>query len=122
MHVIEVGGEGIPTVKAPGWEKIAELIRALDGKTRRMVVLKAPGGAHFGIMATATLLYNCTVFDDATGRGSVLVSPGYGAEIVSVYLNEVERRELVDLSVALMAARTYAERGEMEKSVIWEDM
>ncbi len=120
MHIVEVGGDGTPSFSPQNWDEIAVAIRALDGESKPTLFLVKPNEEYFSIMATADGLYSCGVYGDAIGEFA-LISPGESRELVKVYLNEVERRAMVDLDTALKAARTYAERGERDSSLTWEE-
>jgi hypothetical protein len=117
---------GSTTRLNPGWTEIEAAIRRLDGKTCSLVVIAfgdsdAPHMAIGGGGSGKYLVYG--TLDNMTFRN--LINPA--APIGRCFLvaggqrGEYAEKHCVGLSDALRAAKTYAETGQYDSALRWEE-
>jgi hypothetical protein len=108
----------------PTWQDIETAIRRLDGDRCSLLILgigdpvphMGIGGGHEGkyiVYATPDhqIFHNLINPNAAPGK-SFLVAGGQ--------LGDYANRQCIDLTVTLRAAKTYAESGQLDTSLIWE--
>ena len=112
-------------VKNPSWEQIETAIRRLDGKTCTLVILgvgdpvphMAIGGGGDGkyiVYATTDNLSFQTLVNPSAPPGKCMLVAGGQA-------GDYALKICVGLQEALLAAKTYAETGEVDSGLTWEN-
>ena len=108
----------------PKWSDIEAAIRQLDGLTHTIVILgigdpiphMAIGGGkrdHYVLYATFDNVVFYTLADPTMG-------PGLMQLVVGSQGGNYERRNCVTLDLALKAAKTYAETGQLDSQLTWD--
>jgi hypothetical protein len=117
------------TTMNPCWDDIERAIRRLDGDRRSTVLLgNGPtvgdaGGHCLGIGGGGDGFYFCSLQED---EGEfVLTDPSRPTETTRRMLvgqaSDHSERQCVDLAMVLKAARTFAESGQRDRSLVWDD-
>ena len=112
-------------VTNPNWEQIETAIRRLDGKTCTLVILgvgdpvphMAIGGGGDGkyiVYATMDNLSFQTLVNPSAPPGKCMLVAGGQA-------GDYALKICVGLQEALLAAKTYAETGEVDSGLTWEN-
>jgi hypothetical protein len=109
-------------VSAPSWKQIEAAIRALDGKRRTMVILGADGESHLAIGGGSSDRYVVYMtFDNM--RFFNLLSRNRADKTVTLFVGGQDSlfpdNTVVDLALALRAAKTFAETGHPDPSCKW---
>lgn len=107
--------------EAPPWAAIESAIRALDQKERTLVMLYESDEKYMAVGGGAG---SYVVFVTIDGRSFVKLiedsaPTGRAAVVVGGQRGEYPRNESVPLEAALRAARTFADLGSIEPSLIW---
>ena len=108
--------------EAINWTEIETAIRELDGHRRTLVTLETDGETHMTIGGGASKYLVYVTFDNEnfsylinqikSGNDETLVVGGQEG----IYPG----KWCVDLTIALKVAKSFAEIGSIDKSVIWE--
>ncbi|NEO28268.1 MAG: hypothetical protein F6K03_15645 [Kamptonema sp. SIO4C4] len=111
-------------IENPTWQQIEGTICQLNGETQTLVTLGADEASYMSIGGGQANQYIVNVtFDGMTFYN--LVDPAQPEQIKSLViggqLGNYPAKLCTDLPTALKAARTFAESGELEDSVRWED-
>jgi hypothetical protein len=115
--------KGRPWGPNPSWEEIEAAIRQLDGKHKTEVSIAGSGEAHMSITGgNGVYLVDGTPNNDffyslrnPTGSSDENVKVVSGGQLVTVSLDKA-----VPLSIALKAARAFADRGEFDDALVWQ--
>lgn len=126
MFVTEVTGfeesNTNTSIKEPDWGRIEELIRQLNGEDKSLLTLNrgdevphmSIGGGGGQYVAYVTFdnvqFYTVTIPDNADDKILMFVGGQMG---------EYQQKQCSDLSTVLRAAKTFAEKGELDPSVNW---
>lgn len=104
------------------WQQIEIAINQLDGNHRTLVTLEAEGEIHMAIGGGEGKYLVYLTFDNEQFHYVVEPSNPNGDESLVVGGQEgiYPAKLCVDKDTAMKAAKTFAELGAMEKSVIWE--
>jgi hypothetical protein len=113
---------GDADVSAPSWNQIETAIRALDGKRRTMVILGGDGESHLAIGGGSS---NCFVvymtFDNMHFFN--LLSRDRADKTATLFVggqhSQFPDNTVVDIALALRAAKTFAETGQPDPSCMW---
>ncbi|MEH2242511.1 Imm1 family immunity protein [Nostoc sp.] len=108
--------------QAQNWLEIEAAIKELDGHRKTLVTLETEGEAH---MAIGGGIQKCVVyvtFDNENFHYLVDLSKSNTDETVTVGGQEgiYPAKSCIDLNTTLKAAKTFAELGIMEESLIWK--
>ncbi len=108
--------------EARGWEEIEAAIRKLDGHRRTLVTLEAEGEMHMAIGGGTGKYLVYVTFDNENFNYLVNPTKSDNAETLVVGGQEgiYPAKWFVDLTTTLRAAKSFAEFGTIEKSVVWE--
>jgi hypothetical protein len=111
----------------PSWEDVEEAVRALDGDERNDVYLEGPGEAMMVIGGGPHhYVISVDVPDDQVGvKHFSAVNPAARPDetidvVVGGQLSDWPANLIVDLDVALSAARSYYRDGTLAASTQWE--
>jgi hypothetical protein len=109
-------------VAAPSWEKIESAIRALDGRRRTMVTLAADGESHLAVGGGDSNRYVVYMtFDNMSFLN--LLSRHRADKVVTLFVggqhSQFPDNAVVDITLALRAAKTFAEAGQPDPSCLW---
>jgi hypothetical protein len=109
-------------VSAPSWQKIELAIRALDGKKRTIVTLGADGESHLAVGGGSSNHYVVYMtFDNMHFLN--LTSRGRADETVTLFVGGQDslfpENTVVDISLALRAAKVFAETGQPDPTCKW---
>ena len=110
-------------IERPSIRQVEAAIRQLDGQRRTMVVLEGKGDSHltvgggkdrFVVYATEDNQSFSTLLDPSRSENEVemLVAGGQ--------LGDYPSNVCVSLELALQAARTYAQHGHLDTSLVWQ--
>lgn len=104
------------------WAEIETAIKELDGHHRTLVTLEADGETHMAVGGGTDKYVVYLTFDNETFHYLVDPSKPDADESLTVGGQEgvYPAKLCVDIDSALKAAKTFAELGTMDKSVIWE--
>jgi hypothetical protein len=112
-------------ISSPSWDNVEAAIRGLDGKTKTSVFLYVTEDRLMGIGGGNNGLYTVMIDAPEFVAAQNLVEPSKsGKEIMLVVGGQsagYPERMCVDLSRVLQAARTFAEAGQAEGSLSWEE-
>ena len=117
------GSQNRGSVKtAKEWQQVEVAINQLDGLHRTLVTLEAEGETHMAIGGGEGKYLVYLTFDNE--QFHYVVRPYHQNIDESLVVGGQEgiypAKLCVDKETAMKAAKTFAERGAMEKSVIWE--
>ncbi|BAY62810.1 hypothetical protein NIES22_28860 [Calothrix brevissima NIES-22] len=118
-----VGNQNRGCVKpAQSWLEIEAAIKELDGQRKTLVTLETEGETHMAIGGGLQKYVVYVTFDNENFH--YLVDPSKSdideTVIVGGQAGVYSAKSCIDLNTTLQAAKTFAELGIMEKSVIWE--
>ncbi len=104
------------------WQEIEKAIAQLDGHYKTLVTLEADGETHMAIGGGKNKYVVYLTFDNQHFYYIVEPSKSEIEENLTVGGQEgvYPAKLCIDINAALKAAKTFAEIGAMEKSVIWE--
>jgi Immunity protein Imm1 len=115
----EVEDDDIP---APSWQQIEAAIRALDGKRRTMVTLCADGESHLTVGGGSSNRYVVYMTFDNT-KFLNLMAGDRGDKTVTLFVGGQDSLfsddTVVDLTLALRAAKAFTETGQPDPSCKW---
>ncbi|MCY7390154.1 MAG: hypothetical protein LH647_01235 [Leptolyngbyaceae cyanobacterium CAN_BIN12] len=107
---------------AKEWQQIEAAINQLDGNHRTLVTLEAEGETHMAVGGGKGKYLVYLTFDNE--RFHYVVEPSKPDVDENLVVGGQEgiypAKLCVDKNTVLKAAKAFAERGAMEKSVIWE--
>ncbi|MEH2424916.1 MAG: Imm1 family immunity protein [Nostoc sp.] len=108
--------------QAQSWLKIEAAIKELDGHRKTLVTLKTEGETHMAIGGGIQKYVVYVTFDNENFYYLVDLSKSNIDETVIVGGQEgvYPAKSCIDLNTTLKAAKTFAELGIMEESVIWK--
>lgn len=106
----------------PKWGAIERAIRALDGTLKTLVCIEARNNMHMDVASGAN--DRCAVACTYDNESYYVLTDGSGStELVEVTVAGITREYpvhmLVPREVALVAAKTFAEKGEGDPSLHW---
>lgn len=104
------------------WQEIEKEIAQLDGHYKTLVTLEADGETHMAIGGGKNKYVVYLTFDNQHFYYIVEPSKSEIEENLTVGGQEgaYPAKLCIDINTTLKAAKTFAETGAMEKSVIWE--
>ncbi|WP_009631509.1 Imm1 family immunity protein [Synechocystis sp. PCC 7509] len=104
------------------WQEIEKAIAQLDGHYKTLVTLETDGETHMAIGGGKNKYVVYLTFDNEQFYYIVEPSKSEAEENLTVGGQEgaYPAKLCIDINTALKAAKTFAEIGVMEKSVIWE--
>jgi Immunity protein Imm1 len=104
------------------WTNVEASIKDLDGHQKTLVTLETDGEAHMTIGGGTGKYVVYATFDNETFHYPVELSkPDLPESLVVGGQEGVYSSKLcIDLNTALKTAKTFAELGTLEKSVVWE--
>lgn len=104
------------------WEEIEKAISQLDGHRKTLVTLEADSETHMAIGGGKNKYVVYLTFDNEQFYYIVEPSKSELEENLTVGGQEgfYPTKLCIDINTVLKAAKTFAEIGAMEKSVIWE--
>lgn len=104
------------------WQQIEAAINQLDGHHKTLVTLEADGENHMAVGGGKGQYIVYLTFDNE--RFHYVIEPSKPDVDENLVVGGQEgiypAKLCVDIDAALKAAKAFAERGAMEKSVIWE--
>jgi hypothetical protein len=108
--------------QAQSWQEIEAAIRELDGHHKTLVTLETEGETHMAVGGGTGKYVVYVTFDNESFHYLVDPSKSDMDETVTVGGQEgvYPAKSCVELNTTLKAAKTFAELGAMDKSVIWE--
>jgi hypothetical protein len=108
--------------EARTWEEVEAAIKALDGSRHTLVTLEAEGETHMAVGGGPGRYFVYVTFDNEAFNYLVNPSKSNKGELLVVGGQEgiYAAKSCVDLSTTLKAAKGFAELGQMDKSVVWE--
>ena len=117
------GNQNYGSIKeAVNWREIEAAIRELDGHRRTLVTLETDGETHMAIGGGASKYLVYVTFDNE--NFSYLINPTNLGDAETLVVGGQEGiypgKWCVDLAIAIRAAKSFAEIGSIDKSVIWE--
>ncbi|WP_449419902.1 Imm1 family immunity protein [Phormidium nigroviride] len=108
----------------PTWQQIEKAILELDGKTKTLVTLGIDDDTYMSIGGgfCAKYIVNAT-FDNISFQNLVDLSKSQAIEklVVGGQEGNYSTQMCIELQVALLAAKTFAESGELDRSLSWEE-
>ncbi|MDF5735010.1 MULTISPECIES: Imm1 family immunity protein [unclassified Nostoc] len=108
--------------QAQSWLEIEAAIKELNGQRKTLVTLETEGETHMAIGGGIQKYMVYVTFDNDNFH--YLVDPSKSDTDETVIVGGQEgiypAKSCIDLNRTLKAAKTFAELGTMEKSVIWE--
>ena len=111
-------------IENPTWQQIESAIRDLDGQTRTLVTLGAEDEAYMSIGSgeRGNYIVNVT-FDNINFYNLCDRSQPEIIEqrVIGGQVGKYPAKLFVDLQTALLAAKTFAESGQLDRSVTWEE-
>lgn len=118
-----IGNQNRVCVKqAQNWQEIESAIRELDGYDKTLVTLETNHKTHMAVGGGAGKYIVYLTFDNESFYS--LVDPTQGDKDEAIVVGGQEgiypAKSCVGLSATLKVAKTFAEFGTLEKSVIWE--
>ncbi|HBL13073.1 MAG TPA: hypothetical protein DD379_17090 [Cyanobacteria bacterium UBA11162] len=104
------------------WAEIETAIKELDGHHKTLVTLEADGETHMAVGGGTDKYLVYLTFDNETFHYLVDPSKPDADERLTVGGQEgvYPAKLCVDIDSAIKAAKTFAELGTMDKSVIWK--
>ena len=104
------------------WGEIEKAISQLDGHLKTLVTLEADGETHMAIGGGKDKYLVYLTFDNEQFYYIIKPSKSEAEEnlIVGGQEGSYPTKLCVDINTVLKAAKTFAEIGAMDKSVIWE--
>lgn len=104
------------------WAEIETVIKELDGYHKTLVTLEADGETHMAVGGGTDKYIVYLTFDNETFHYLVDPSKPDADETLTVGGQEgiYPAKLCVGIDSALKAAKTFAERGIMDKSVLWK--
>jgi Immunity protein Imm1 len=112
-------------IENPTWQQIESAICELNGKTQTLVTLGSDEETYMSIGGGAAGKYIVNVtFDGMTFYNLVDRSQPEKIEQLAIggQLGNYSAKLCVDLQAALLVAKTFAQSGLLEESLIWEDL
>ncbi|MEH2254375.1 Imm1 family immunity protein [Nostoc sp.] len=108
--------------QAQNWLEIEAAIKELDGQRKTLVTLETQGETHMAIGGGIQKYVVYVTFDNENFYYLVDLSKSNTDETVIVGGQEgvYPAKSCIDLNTTLKAAKTFAELGIMEESVIWK--
>ncbi|MEH2143913.1 Imm1 family immunity protein [Nostoc sp.] len=108
--------------QAQNWLEIEAAIKELDGQRKTLVTLETEGETHMAIGGGIQKYVVYVTFDNENFYYLVDLSKSNTDETVIVGGQEgvYAAKSCIDLNTTLKAAKTFAELGIMEESVIWK--
>ncbi|MEH2397134.1 Imm1 family immunity protein [Nostoc sp.] len=108
--------------QAQSWLEIEAAIKELDGHRKTLVTLETDGETHMAIGGGIQKYVVYVTFDNENFHYLVDLSKSNTDETVIVGGQEgvYPAKSCIDLNTTLKAAKTFAELGIMEESVIWK--
>ncbi|MEH2453454.1 Imm1 family immunity protein [Nostoc sp.] len=108
--------------QAQSWLEIEAAIKELDGHRKTLVTLETEGETHMAIGGGIQKYVVYVTFDNENFYYFVDLSKSNTDETVIVGGQEgvYPAKSCIDLNTTLKAAKTFAELGIMEESVIWK--
>ncbi|WP_375468242.1 Imm1 family immunity protein [uncultured Nostoc sp.] len=108
--------------QAQSWLEIEAAIKELDGHRKTLVTLETDGETHMAIGGGIQKYVVYVTFDNENFYYLVDLSKSNTDETVIVGGQEgvYPAKSCIDLNTTLKAAKTFAELGIMEESVIWK--
>ena len=108
--------------QASNWQDIEATIRELDGHHKTLVTLETDGEAHMAVGGGQDKYVVYMTFDNESFHYLVDPSKSNIGEslIVGGQDGIYPAKSCVDLNTTLKAAKTFAELGAMDESVVWE--
>ncbi|MEH2012715.1 Imm1 family immunity protein [Nostoc sp.] len=108
--------------QAQSWLEIEAAIKELDGHCKTLVTLETEGETHMAIGGGIQKYVVYVTFDNENFYYLVDLSKSNTDETVIVGGQEgvYPAKSCIDLNTTLKAAKTFAELGIMEESVIWK--
>ncbi len=108
--------------EAKGWEEIEAAIKELDGYRKTLVTLEAEGEMHMAIGGGTGKYLVYVTSDNETFN--YLTNPAKSEKAETLVVGGQEgiypAKWCVDLTTTLKAAKSFAELGTIERSVVWE--
>ncbi|NEP59930.1 MAG: hypothetical protein F6K31_23480 [Symploca sp. SIO2G7] len=105
-----------------GWQQIEAAINQLDGYHKTLVTLETDRETHMAVGGGKGKYVVYLTFDNE--QFHYIIEPSKSDEDETLTVGGQEgiypAKLCIDLDAALKAAKTFAENGAMEKSVIWE--
>lgn len=111
-------------IENPSWIEIEQAIRELNGKSQTLVTLGADDETYMTIGGGEAGKYIVNVtFDNISFTNLVDLSKPEKLEklVVGGQEGNYPAKICVNLQTVLLAAKTFAELGKLEPSVIWEE-
>ena len=111
-------------IENPNWNQIESAIRELNGKSKTLVTLGADDESYMTIGGGESEKYTVNVtFDNISFSSLVDLSKPDEIEklVVGGQEGNYPAKLCVDLQTALLAAKIFAELGELEPSLYWEE-
>ncbi len=108
----------------PNWRQIETAIRELDGKSKTLVTLGAEDDTYMSIGGGESGKYVVTVtFDNINFQNLIDSTKPDKLEklVVGGQEGTYQNQMCVDLNTVLLVAKTFAELGELEQSVFWQE-
>ena len=108
------------TTPCPSWKKIETAIRGLDGDRSTLITLGGEGATHMAIGGGVEGLYVVYMTPDNLNYYN-LIAPSKPYEPVYLMaggqLGQYPARQCIDLDTVLLAAKTFAQKGQLEELV-----
>lgn len=108
----------------PTWQQIEKAICELDGKTKTLITLGIDDETYMSIGGGSSGKYIVNVtFDNISFHNLIDLSKTQTIEklVVGGQEGNYSTQICVDLQMALLAAKTFAESGQLEPSLSWEE-
>ncbi|MBW4513556.1 MAG: hypothetical protein KME64_44940 [Scytonematopsis contorta HA4267-MV1] len=110
-------------VKNPNWSQIETAIRELDGSSKTLVTLGVDEDTYMSIGGGENIYIVTVTFDNLNFH--TLIDPskleGIGELVVGGQKGNYSTSECVDLLRCLLAARTFAESGQLDTLLTWSE-
>jgi hypothetical protein len=113
----------LETIHSPSWPKIESAIRSLDGIQSTLITLGGEGPTHLAIGGGTEGQYVVYMTPDNLNYYNLIVpSKPYQPVYLMAggQLGQYPARQCVDLDTVLLAAKTFAQKGQLEELVCWE--
>ena len=123
MAIKELKLERTRTVENPTWDCVEAALRSLDGQERDGLVLQCANSSYMGISGGENDCYAIVGYSE--GFGEYICASGVegGPEqnvVVAGDYNQFQSKHVVDIKMAVLAARTFFDRGELSSELKWE--